>query len=65
MQAELLAELKAAHQIIKNALNLMTPAQKREWHVANAIAGLTECGTTRANEREAVIEKAEQIGITE
>ena len=61
----LLAELKAAHQIIRIALNLMTPAQKRMWAERNSTAGLIEHGTTRANEREAVIEKAEQIGITE
>lgn len=61
----LLAELKAAHQIIRNALNLMTPTQKRRWADLNDLAGLVEHGATRANEREAVIEKAEQIGITE
>jgi len=60
MQNELLAELKAAHQIIRNALSLMTPAQKRKWTGMNDAAGLIEQGTTRANEREAVIERAER-----
>ena len=60
MQTELLDELKAAHQIIRNALNLMSPTQKRRWSDMNDAAGLVEYGTTRAHEREAVIKKAEK-----
>lgn len=55
----LLAELKAAHQIIRNAMNLMTPEQKKQWGDLNDKAGLIDCGITRANEREAVIASAE------
>lgn len=54
----LLTEIKAAHQIIRNALQIMTPAQKLAWGEANARAGVEGEGVTRANEREAVITKA-------
>lgn len=55
---DLLAELRAAHQIIRNALNLMTADQKIEWSRANDRDGVHGVGITRANEREAVIAKA-------
>lgn len=55
---ELLAELQAAHQIIRNALALMGPGHKTAWAKANDRAGVIGEGTTRANEREAVLAKA-------
>lgn len=55
---ELLAELQAAHQIIRNALAVMTTAQKLEWGNRNAADGVDGEGITRAHEREAVIAKA-------
>ena len=54
----LLSELQAAHLIIRNALQLMTSEQKAAWARVNDAADLVECGTTRAHERQAVIEKA-------
>lgn len=54
MNAEL-RELKAAHQIIKNALAIMTTAQKMKWQKLNELDGVDGEGTTRANERLAVI----------
>lgn len=54
--ADLLRELEAAHQIIRNALNLMTDAQKMKWAKANS--DLIESGMTRFHERAAVIEAA-------
>ena len=55
---DLLAELKNAHLIIRNALRVMTPEQKSEWGRLNARAGVEGEGVTRANEREAAIGKA-------
>jgi hypothetical protein len=55
---ELLDELRAAHQIIRNALNVMTADQKIEWSKANDRDGVHGDGVTRVNEREAVIAKA-------
>lgn len=54
---ELLSELQAAHQIILNALQIMTPKQKDAWAKANG--DLIESGTTRFHERAAVIAKAQ------
>jgi hypothetical protein len=54
----LLTELHAAHLIIRNALNLMTPGQKVDWNLRNGRDGVDGEGTTRANEREAIIAKA-------
>lgn len=51
-------ELRAAHKIISNALQIMTIAQKNQWAIANARTGVDGVGTTRANEREAVIARA-------
>lgn len=58
LQRELLRELELAHQIIRNALNLMTTNQVFEWGEKNAAAGIDGFGVTRANEREAVIKRA-------
>ena len=55
---ELLAELQAAHLILRNALALMSPAQKNAWGRKNEIDGLIEFGTTRSNERTERINKA-------
>ncbi|MDR3386906.1 MAG: hypothetical protein P4L92_07620 [Rudaea sp.] len=55
---ELLAELRAAHRIIRNALNLMTTDQKMQWSDANDHDGVHGEGVTRAHERAAVIAKA-------
>jgi hypothetical protein len=56
---ELLEELKTAHVIIKNALNIMTLEQKIAWGEKNARDGVDGDGITRANERLAAIDKAE------
>lgn len=50
-------EIRFAHQIIKNALNLMTPAQKNKWAKLNAQDGCDGEGSTRANERSAVLDR--------
>lgn len=57
INADLLAELQAAHQIIRNALNIMT-ASLTAWAVKNVRDVVDGEGATRANEREAVINKA-------
>lgn len=57
-----LNELKAAHQIIRNALNLMTPEQKTAWAWHNEACDCDGEGTTRANERAAVIAALEAKG---
>lgn len=56
---KLLEELKAAHQIIKNALNLMTMDQKTAWSALNLRDMVDGEGITRANERLEVISKVE------
>jgi len=53
-------ELQAAHLIIRNALNLMTPEQKLKWGDMNAAAGVSGEGITRANERDAVLSQTRQ-----
>jgi len=55
---DLLDELRAAHQIIRNALSLMTAEQKVAWGTYNEAHGVDGEGVTRANEREAAIKKA-------
>lgn len=55
---ELLAELQAAHLILRNALALMSPAQKNAWGRKNEVDGLIDFGTTRSSERTEVINKA-------
>ena len=57
-RAELLGELQLAHQIIRNALNLMTPEQTTDWALMNVASGNDSEGTTRFHEREAVIRRA-------
>jgi len=58
VQQQLLAELRSAHQIIRNALNLTTADQKPAWAKANERDGVIGEGTIRANERPDVIAKA-------
>lgn len=53
--AELIAELSAAHRIIRIALNTLPPAAKREFLAQVVEAGLDGEGITRANEREALL----------
>lgn len=61
-----LDELVAAHQIIRNALAVMTTEQKVEWGRLNARDSVDGEGVTRANEREAVIKAARvAIGVRE
>jgi len=55
---ELLSELQKAHQIILNALALMTFEQKGEWARANSRDGCIGDGTTRYHERAEAIAKA-------
>jgi hypothetical protein len=55
---ELLDELQKAHQIILNALALMTLEQKSEWARANSRDGCIGDGTTRYHERAEAIAKA-------
>jgi len=57
--AELLRELRHAHKIIQNALNLMTTDQKFEWGEANARDLVDGDGITRFYEREAVLKRAD------
>jgi hypothetical protein len=60
LQEEMRAELAAAHTIIKNALNIMTLDQKAEWAKKNAADRVDGEGITRANERAAVIARANE-----
>lgn len=56
----LLIELKAAHQIILNALNIMDEDQKREWSDRNERDGVKDgWAVTREEARRSVIAKAE------
>jgi len=55
---ELRDELRAAHVIIRNALNCMTTEQQMRWADMNTRDGVSGEGVTRANEREAVLLKA-------
>jgi hypothetical protein len=55
---ELLSELEKAHQIIANAMRIMTPEQKHQWAQVNDGAGLVESGTTRFHERRKAISNA-------
>lgn len=48
-------ELELAHLVIRNALNLMTPEQKKLWADQNEAAGCDGEGATRANERAEII----------
>lgn len=55
---ELLSELEKAHQIIANAMRIMTPEQKQQWAEVNDDADLIESGTTRYHERRKAIANA-------
>lgn len=55
---ELLRELQAAHQIIINALAVMTDEQKMKWGELNDRDGVEGEGVTRYGERAAVLAKA-------
>lgn len=57
---DLLAELRHAHTIIRNALKIMTTEQQWKWGELNEIASdIPGEGVTRTHEREAVIKRAE------
>lgn len=56
---DLLDELRKAHQIIRNALAVMTTEQKSEWDRLNERDAVDGEGITRANERQSVIVRAE------
>jgi hypothetical protein len=56
--AALLRELKYAHQIIKNGLNIMNIEQKNKWAKANESSGCGDEEATRAHVRDAIINQA-------
>jgi len=56
MHLDVLEELICAHKIIANALKIMSAEQLQNWGRCNR--GLIEFGTTRANERLYVIQRA-------
>lgn len=56
---ELLGELMRAHGIIKNALAIMSPAQKLQWVEANWAEELASDASVRNEERWAAICKAQ------
>ncbi|EYS89544.1 hypothetical protein CF68_33230 [Cupriavidus sp. SK-4] len=58
VQAELVRELQAAHQIIRNMLGLLSVSQKAVLAQRNALDDVDGEGITRANERAAVIKRA-------
>lgn len=64
---ELLAELLKAHTIIRNALDVMVPEQKREWKSRNRSYSLIDRDPIRATERRRLIRQAEvkQIAATD
>ncbi|KVD66870.1 hypothetical protein WI87_29845 [Burkholderia ubonensis] len=55
---ELLHELQCAHQIIKNALNIMTTDQQVACGDMNARDGVDGEGVTRSHERGALIARS-------
>lgn len=61
VNADLLGELEVAHQIILNALALMTSEQKAEWGKKNAADGVDGEGITRFHERATVIAVAKGL----
>ncbi|WP_374347711.1 hypothetical protein [Chitinimonas sp.] len=61
--AALLAELENAHQIIRNALAIMTTEQKCQWADKNNASQVDGEGATRANERMALIESVKGGGL--
>jgi hypothetical protein len=59
-ETDMLRELKFAHQIIRNALNIMTLEQKLAWGEKNAQDGCDggdDGGVTRAHQREEAIQR--------
>ncbi|MBK5915124.1 hypothetical protein [Rhodocyclus purpureus] len=60
LAGELLEELSAANKIIQGALAVMSPAEKIRWAERNDREGLVgeDGGTTRANPRLALIQRA-------
>jgi hypothetical protein len=58
---DLVGELQDASTIIRNALAVMTPEQKLQWAEANDRDGCSGEGTTRANEREAVLARVREV----
>lgn len=57
---ELLEELRAAHKIIQNALNIMTTEQQKAWSDKNELDGIKDgWAVTRENARRLIIAKAE------
>lgn len=59
VNAAVLEQLQLAHQIILNALAVMTSEQKARWGRANVAAGMdTEDGITGYHARQKVIERA-------
>ena len=56
-------ELECAHQIIRNALNVMTESQKAEWGSMNAGHCVDGEGITRNHERQKIIDKASASGL--
>lgn len=60
---ELAYELECAHKIIRNALNIMTDSQKKEWASLNAGECVDGEGMTRAHEREQAIKLADRSGL--
>jgi hypothetical protein len=60
-ETDMLNELVKAHQIIKNALNLMDDKQKIAWGKANEADGCDDDGAiTRAHKREEAISRGKQ-----
>lgn len=58
--AELLEELKKAHKIIENALNVMTHEQQLKWDELNYRDNLKDgMATTRSSVRERLIARSE------
>ena len=54
-------ELRAAHTIIRNALAVMTTAQKAKWGARNERDDVDGEGITRAHEREAALAAAADL----
>ncbi|WP_234775578.1 hypothetical protein [Paraburkholderia tropica] len=54
-KSQLVFELRAAHQIIRNALSVMTIDEQIRWAEMNARDGVDGDGATRATERDALL----------
>ncbi|WP_321889017.1 hypothetical protein [Paraburkholderia bannensis] len=57
----LIYELRSAHQIIRNALAVMTTEQQIAWGEMNARNGVDGEGATRAAERDALLTRARMV----